>query len=65
MKSISPDTTVFIPNENGVPRSPDEGPFTVTDDYADHLLKNGVLTKEQIEDVAKTSKPAPAASAAK
>jgi len=52
MKIISPDVTVYIPDFNGVPRSPGEGPFTVTNEYADHLLKAGTLTKDQIEDVA-------------
>ncbi len=60
MKLIKPTTTVFIPDQNGVPRSPSEGPFTVTDDYAAHLLKNGALDKDEIEDVEapKSAKPA-------
>lgn len=64
MKIISPDVTVFIPNGDGVPRSPEEGPFAVTDDYADHLVKQGVLTKEQVEDAPK-AKAAPAPAPAK
>ncbi len=61
MKIISPDVTVFIPDQDGVPRSPDEGPFTVTDKYADHLVTQGVLTKDQVEDApSKPAKPAPA-----
>lgn len=50
MKIISPTNTVFAPDFDGVPRSPDEGPFTVTDAYAAHLIASGSLTKDQVKD---------------